>query len=102
VAQGVKTTGENPVNKSELINAVATGADISKAAAGRALDAMIEAVTGALKNGEQVNLIGFGTFLVRERAARTGRNPRTGETINIKAAKNPAFKAGKALKDAVN
>ncbi|MFA7633005.1 MAG: HU family DNA-binding protein [Thiohalomonadaceae bacterium] len=90
------------MNKSELINAVATGADISKAAAGRALDAMIEAVTGALKNGEQVNLIGFGTFLVRERAARTGRNPRTGETINIKAAKNPAFKAGKALKDAVN
>jgi len=90
------------VNKSELIDAVATGADISKAAAGRALDAMIEAVTGALKNGEQVNLIGFGTFLVRERAARTGRNPRTGETINIKAAKNPAFKAGKALKDAVN
>jgi DNA-binding protein HU-beta len=85
-----------------LIDAVATGADISKAAAGRALDAMIEAVTGALKNGEQVNLIGFGTFLVRERAARTGRNPRTGETINIKAAKNPAFKAGKALKDAVN
>ncbi|MFA5627871.1 MAG: HU family DNA-binding protein [Thiohalomonadaceae bacterium] len=90
------------MNKSELIDAVATGADISKAAAGRALDAMIEAVTGALKNGEQVNLIGFGTFLVRERAARTGRNPRTGETINIKAAKNPAFKAGKALKDAVN
>jgi len=90
------------VNKSELIDAVAAGADISKAAAGRALDAMIEAVTTALKNGDQVNLIGFGTFVVRERAARSGRNPRTGETITIKAAKNPSFKAGKALKDAVN
>ncbi|GAB4299396.1 MAG: DNA-binding protein HU [Gammaproteobacteria bacterium HGW-Gammaproteobacteria-1] len=90
------------MNKSELIDAVAAGADISKAAAGRALDAMIEAVTSALKNGEQVNLVGFGTFVVRERAARSGRNPRTGETINIKAAKNPSFKAGKALKDAVN
>jgi DNA-binding protein HU-beta len=90
------------VNKSELIDAVAAGADISKAAAGRALDAMIEAVTSALKNGEQVNLVGFGTFVVRERAARSGRNPRTGETIDIKAAKNPSFKAGKALKDAVN
>ena len=90
------------VNKSELIDAVAAGADISKAAAGRALDAMIEAVTTALKNGDQVNLVGFGTFAVRERAARTGRNPRTGETITISAAKNPSFKAGKALKDAVN
>ncbi|MEW6645639.1 MAG: HU family DNA-binding protein [Pseudomonadota bacterium] len=90
------------MNKSELIDAVAAGADISKAAAGRALDAMIEAVTSALKNGEQVNLVGFGTFVVRERAARSGRNPRTGETIDIKAAKNPSFKAGKALKDAVN
>ncbi len=90
------------MNKSELIDAVAAGADISKAAAGRALDAMIEAVTNALKNGEQVNLVGFGTFAVRERAARSGRNPRTGETITISAAKNPSFKAGKALKDAVN
>jgi len=90
------------VNKSELIDAVAAGADISKAAAGRALDAMIEAVANALKNGDQVNLVGFGTFAVRERAARSGRNPRTGETITIKAAKNPSFKAGKALKDAVN
>lgn len=90
------------MNKSELIDAVAAGADISKAAAGRALDAMIEAVTNALKNGDQVNLVGFGTFVVRERAARSGRNPRTGETITIKAAKNPSFKAGKALKDAVN
>lgn len=90
------------MNKSELIDAVAVGADISKAAAGRALDAMIEAVANALKNGDQVNLVGFGTFAVRERAARSGRNPRTGETITIKAAKNPSFKAGKALKDAVN
>lgn len=63
---------------------------------------MIDAVSGALKDGDTVNLIGFGTFMVRERAARTGRNPRTGETINIAASKNPSFKAGKALKDAVN
>jgi DNA-binding protein HU-beta len=90
------------VNKSELIDAIAAGADISKAAAGRALDSMIDSVTGALKDGDTVNLIGFGTFMVRERAARTGRNPRTGETINIAASKNPSFKAGKALKDAVN
>ena len=90
------------MNKSELNDAVAVGADIAKAAAGRALDAMIEAVANALKNGDQVNLVGFGTFAVRERAARSGRNPRTGETITIKAAKNPSFKAGKALKDAVN
>lgn len=90
------------MNKSDLIEAVAESSDISKAAASRAVDAMIEAVTSALKNGEQVNLVGFGTFLVRERAARTGRNPRTGEAIEIKAAKNPSFKAGKALKDAVN
>ncbi len=90
------------MNKSELIDAVATSADISKAAAGRAIDGMVEAISGALANGDQVSLIGFGTFLVRERAARTGRNPRTGETIEIKAAKTPSFKAGKALKDAVN
>jgi DNA-binding protein HU-beta len=90
------------VNKSELIDAVAAGADISKAAAGRALDAMIDAVTKALKDGDQVSLVGFGTFLVRDRAERTGRNPQTGKEITIKAAKNPSFKAGKALKDAVN
>lgn len=90
------------MNKSELIDAVATGADISKAAAGRAIDAIVDGITGALKDGDQVNLVGFGTFLVRDRAARTGRNPRTGETINIAAAKVPSFKAGKALKDAVN
>lgn len=90
------------MNKAELIEAMADAADIPKAAAGRALDGMVEAVTNAMKDGDQVSLIGFGTFSVRERAARTGRNPQTGETINIKASKIPAFKAGKALKDAVN
>jgi len=90
------------VNKSELIDAIAEGADISKAAAGRALDATLESVTGALKKGDQVTLIGFGTFLVRERASRVGRNPRTGESMTIAAAKVPSFKAGKALKDSVN
>lgn len=90
------------MNKSEMIDAIAEGADISKAAAGRALDAMIDAVTDTLKNGDTVNLIGFGTFEVRDRKARTGRNPQTGATIQIAAAKSPAFKAGKALKDAVN
>lgn len=90
------------MNKSELVDAVAEGADISKAAATRAIDSVVEAITGALKKDDQVSLVGFGTFLVRERAARTGRNPRTGETIQIKASKNPSFKAGKALKDAVN
>lgn len=90
------------MNKSELIDAVAQGADISKAAATKAVESMVGAVTTALKSGDQVTLVGFGTFTVRERAARTGRNPRTGETIDIKAVKNPSFKAGKALKDAVN
>lgn len=90
------------MNKSDLIDAMADSADISKAAAGRALDAAIDAVTKALKKGDQVSLVGFGTFSVKKRAARTGRNPRTGETINIKASKVPGFKAGKALKDAVN
>ena len=90
------------MNKSELVDAVAESADLSKAAAGRAVDSMVSAITDSLKQGEQVTLVGFGTFLIRERAARTGRNPRTGEAIEIAAAKNPAFKAGKALKDAVN
>ncbi len=90
------------MNKSELIDAIAESADISKAAAGRALDAVISSVTGALKDGEQVVLVGFGTFSVKERAARTGRNPQTGEPIEIAAARIPGFKAGKALKDAVN
>ena len=90
------------MNKSELIEAIAASADIPKAAATRALDAMIYAVTETLKNGDSVALVGFGTFSVKERAARTGRNPQTGDPINIAAAKVPGFKAGKALKDAVN
>ncbi|MCF6282190.1 MAG: HU family DNA-binding protein [Candidatus Polarisedimenticolaceae bacterium] len=90
------------MKKAELVDAIAESADISKAAAGRALDGFVAAVTGALKAGDQVALVGFGTFSVRERAARQGRNPQTGETIEIKASNNPAFKAGKALKDAVN
>ncbi|WP_344797701.1 HU family DNA-binding protein [Litoribacillus peritrichatus] len=92
----------NNVNKSELIEAIAESADINKAEAGRALDATISAITGALKEGDQVALVGFGTFAVKDRAARTGRNPQTGAPIEIAAAKIPGFKAGKALKDAVN
>ena len=90
------------MNKSELIEAVADSADLSKADATKAVDGVVDAITNSLKNGDQVTLVGFGTFLVRDRAARTGRNPRTGEAIEIKAAKAPAFKAGKALKDSVN
>ena len=90
------------MNKSEMIDMVAEAADISKAAAGRAVDAVFEGVTNSLKGGDSVTLVGFGTFSVSDRAARSGRNPRTGETIQIKASKMPKFKAGKALKDAVN
>lgn len=90
------------MNKSELIDAIAASADITKADAGRALDATVEAVTNALKAGDQVTLVGFGTFLVKDRAARTGRNPQTGKEIQIAASKVPGFKAGKGLKDAVN
>ena len=90
------------MNKSELIDAIADDADISKADAGRALDAMMDAVTKALKKDDSVSLVGFGTFSVKHRAARTGRNPRTGESIKIKASNIPSFKAGKGLKDAVN
>ncbi len=89
-------------NKSDLIEAIAKSADISKAAAGRALDATIETIKKSLKKGEDVSLVGFGTFYVGKRAARTGRNPRTGAAIKIKAAKVPKFRAGKGLKDAVN
>ena len=91
-----------PVNKSELIDQVADKAGLSKADAGRALDAVLESVTAALKRGDAVNLVGFGSFSVKARAARTGLNPRTKEPIAIPASNNPAFKAGKALKDAVN
>jgi len=106
------------VNKTELVDQIAEAADISKASAnhtlnttlktitnasaGRALDAALEAITNALKQSEPVSLVGFGTFTVRERAARTGRNPQTGAAIEIKAAKVPAFKPGKGLKDALN
>lgn len=90
------------MNKSQLIDKIATSSDISKAAAGRALDAMIEAVTEALQSDDDVALVGFGTFLVRDRKARTGRNPRTGAEIKIPAGKMPGFRAGKALRDAIN
>ncbi len=90
------------MNKSELVDAVADAAQLSKADAGRAVDAFISSVAKALKGGDSVTVVGFGTFQVRERAARSGRNPKTGDTITIAASKNPAFKAGKALKDAVN
>jgi len=90
------------VNKSELIDAIAASADLPKTVAGRALDAVVEAITNALKDGDSVALVGFGTFSVKERAARTGRNPQTKEPIQIAAAKVPGFKPGKTLKDAVN
>lgn len=90
------------MNKSELIDAIAKSADLSKASAGRALDATITSVKTAMKKGDMITLVGFGTFYVGKRAARNGRNPRTGGTIKIKAAKVPKFRAGKALKDAVN
>ena len=89
------------MNKAELIDAVAVNADLSKAAAGRALDATLEAITKALKKKDTVTLVGFGTFSVRKRSARIGRNPKTGEEIKIKASRVPGFKAGKALKDAI-
>ena len=89
------------MNKGDLIEVVADDAGLSKADATRAVDALIGAVTKALKSGNDVSLVGFGTFAVKNRAARQGRNPRTGETIQIAASKVPGFKAGKALKDAV-
>ena len=90
------------MNKTELIEHIANQADISKAAATRARDAVVGGVTKSLKKGESVSLVGFGTFSVSKRAARSGRNPRTGATIKIKAAKVPKFRPGKALKDSVN
>jgi len=93
---------EREMNKSELIDAIASGAEMSKAGAGRALDAALGAITGALTSGDTVSLVGFGTFSVKERAARIGRNPRTGKSIQIAASKNVGFKAGKSLKDSVN
>ncbi len=90
------------MNKGEFIEAVAEAADCSKSDAAKAIDAMLKVIEKVLKKGENIALVGFGTFTVRKRAARTGRNPRTGATIKIKASKVPAFKAGKALKDAIN
>ena len=90
------------MNKSELIDAIAESAELTKADAGRALDGFINAVTSALKNGDSVALVGFGTYSVKDRAERKGRNPQTGREITIQAAKVPSFKAGKSLKDAVN
>ena len=90
------------MNKSQLIDKIAANADITKAAAGRVVDAMVASITESLQKGDDVALVGFGTFTVRDRAARTGRNPQTGKEIQIAAAKVPAFRAGKGLKDAVN
>lgn len=90
------------MNKNELIDAIARHADISKAAAGRALDATVESIRVSLRKGDMVTLVGFGSFYVGKRTARTGRNPRTGDAIQIDAAKVPKFRAGKALKDALN
>lgn len=90
------------MNKSELIDSVAEGAELTKTQAGKALDAVIESITNSLKDGDSVSLVGFGTFTVKDRAARTGRNPQTGEPIQISASKVPSFKAGKLLKDSVN
>ena len=90
------------MNKADFVAQVADAAELSKADSARAVDAFIEVVKQALRKGDDVTLVGFGTFSVRKRAAREGRNPQTGDTIKIKASKNPAFKAGKALKDAVN
>lgn len=90
------------MNKTELVEAIAKSADITKAQAGKAVDAFIDSVTATLVKGDKVTLIGFGTFETRERSARTGRNPQTGKSIEIEASTTPAFKAGKKLKDAVN
>ena len=90
------------MNKTDLIEAIAKSADISKAAAGRALEGALAAIRTSLRKGNPVSLVGFGTFHVAKRAARSGRNPRTGAAIKIKSAKVPKFRAGKALKDAVN
>ncbi len=90
------------MNKTEFVAAVAEDSELTKVDAAKAVDAVIKVIEAALKKGDSVSVVGFGTFTVRKRAARTGRNPRTGATIKIKASKVPAFKAGKALKDALN
>jgi len=90
------------VNKSELVESVANAAELPKASAQRAVEAVFEAISGAMSSGDSVSVVGFGTFSVSDRQARTGRNPKTGENIEIAACKVPKFKAGKSLKDAVN
>ncbi len=90
------------MNKNDLISKVATDTDLSKTDATQVIEATLDCIADALKGGDEVRLVGFGTFSVAHRAASVGRNPRTGEKINIPASKNPKFKAGKALKDAVN
>lgn len=90
------------MNKSDLVEAVARKANLTKADSSRAVDALVDCVTDALSRGEKVSLVGFGVFSVRKRAARQGRNPKTGAPLKIAAGKTPGFKAGKALKDAVN
>ncbi|MEX0900565.1 MAG: HU family DNA-binding protein [Gammaproteobacteria bacterium] len=90
------------MNKAELIDAVATSTDLSKADATRAVESTLSAISGALSRGDSVALVGFGTFTVKQRAARMGRNPKTGAEIHIPASKVPGFKAGKALKESVN
>lgn len=101
VSKSTKPKKENSMNKSELIAKIAEKSGLNQKDAGKALDGLTQAVSDALANGEDVTLVGFGTFSVKERAARTGRNPQTGEEIQIAASKVPSFKAGKALKDAV-
>lgn len=90
------------MNKAELVEAVATSAGLTKVDASKAVEGVVEAITGALQSGDSVTLVGFGSFLVKERAERQGRNPQTGKSITIKASRQPAFKAGKALKDALS
>jgi len=94
--------GATPLNKSELVNAIAKNADIPETVARRVLDSTIEVISDTLSRGDSIALVGFGTFAVKERAERNGRNPKTGDTMTIAASKLPSFKPGKTLKDAVN
>jgi DNA-binding protein HU-beta len=94
--------GATPLNKSELVNAIAKNADIPETVARRVLDSTIEVISDTLSRGDSIALVGFGTFAVKERAERNGRNPKTGDTMTIAASKLPSFKPGKTLKDAIN
>jgi DNA-binding protein HU-beta len=101
VAPQRRTQGHT-VNKADLVDLIADKADISKASAARALDAALAGISDALRAGDQVSLVGFGTFAVKQRAERQGRNPKTGEILNIPASRTPGFKPGKSLRDAIN